>query len=178
MGGTPTARLTVPQGSMVVLIGPAGSGKSTLAARLFPSAAVLSSDAFRARIGKGEADQSVTGAAFAALHRALDARLAARQTTIIDATSLAPGARSALLKRARAHGTAMVAIVLDLPPEIVLARNVGRADRVVPEPAVRRHLAMLRAVTDPVLTAEGFTIVHRLRSDADLAALRIEEGAT
>ena len=94
MGGTPTARLTVPQGSMVVLIGPAGSGKSTLAARLFPSAAVLSSDAFRARIGKGEADQSVTGAAFAALHRALDARLAARQTTIIDATSLAPGARS------------------------------------------------------------------------------------
>ncbi len=178
MGGTATARLTVARGSLVVLIGPAGSGKSTLAARLFPSAAVLSSDAFRGRIGKGEADQSVTGAAFAALHRALEVRLAAPQTTIVDATSLTAAARSALLKRARARDATTVAIVLDLPPDIVLARNAGRADRVVPEPAVRRHLAMLRAVTDPVLTAEGFTIVHRLRSDADLAALRIEEGET
>lgn len=178
MGGTPTARLTVPRGSLVVLIGPAGSGKSTLAARIFPSVAVLSSDAFRAQIGKGEADQSVTGAAFAALHRALDARLAARQTTIVDATSLAPAARSALLNRARAHDTTAVAIVLDLPSDLVLARNAGRADRAVPETAVRRHLAMFRAITDPVLTAEGFTVVHRLRSDADLAALRIEEGTT
>lgn len=175
MGGTPTARLTVPRGSVVVLIGPAGSGKSTLAAQLLPSAAVLSSDAFRARIGTGEADQSVTGAAFAALHRALDARLAARRTTLVDATSLAPAARSALLRRARAHGAPTVAIVLDLPPDIVLARNAGRTDRVVPGPAVRRHLAMLRTVTDPVLTAEGFTIVHRIRSDAELTALRIED---
>lgn len=178
MGGTSTARLTVPRGSVVVLIGPAGSGKSTLAARLAPSEDILSSDAFRAQIGKGEADQSVTGAAFAALHRALEARLAARQTTIIDATSLAPAARSALLKRARAHDATTIAIVLDLPPDVVLARNAGRADRVVPEPAVRRHLDLLRAATDPVLTAEGFAIVHRLRSDADLAVLRIEEGET
>ncbi|MEO8468412.1 MAG: AAA family ATPase [Chloroflexota bacterium] len=178
MGGTPTARLTVPRGSVVVLIGPAGSGKSTLAARLFPSVAVLSSDTLRARIGKGEADQTVTGAAFAALHRALETRLTARQTTIIDATSLAPAARSALLKRARAHDATAVAIVLDLPPDIVLARNAGRAGRVVPEPAVRRQLAMLRAVTDPVLAAEGFAIVQRLRSDADLAALRIEDLVT
>lgn len=178
MGGTSTTSLRVPQGSLVVLIGPAGSGKSTLAKRLFPSAAVLSSDAFRARIGTGEADQSVTGAAFAALHRALEVRLAARQTTVVDATSLAPAARTALLKRARARESTTVAIVLDLPPDIVLARNAGRADRVVPEPAVRRHLAMLRAVTDPALTAEGFTIVHRLRSDVDLAALQIEEDET
>lgn len=178
MGGTPTARLTVPRGSVVVLIGPAGSGKSTLAAHLVPSAAVLSSDAFRARIGTGEADQSVTGAAFAALHRALDARLAARRTTLVDATSLAPAARSAFLRRARAHSATAIAIVLDLPPDIVLARNAERADRVVPEPAVRGHLAILRAVTDSVLTAEGFTIVHRIRSDADLAALRIDEEET
>lgn len=176
MGGTATAQLTVPRGSVVVLIGPAGSGKSTLAARLLPSADVLSSDAFRARIGKGEADQTVTGAAFASLHRALEACLAARQTTIVDATSLAPAARSAVLKRARAHGATAVAIVLDLPPDIVLARSAGRPDRVVPEPTVHRHLAMLRAATDPVLTAEGFRIVHRVRSDGELAALRIEEG--
>ena len=178
MGGTPTTGLRVPQGALVVLIGPAGSGKSTLAKRLFPSAAVLSSDAFRARIGTGEADQSVTRAAFTALHRALEARLTARQTTIIDATSLAPAARSALLRRARADGAAAVAIILDLPADLVLTRNAARADRVVPEPAVRRQLAMLRAVTDPVLTAEGFDVVHRIRSDGDLATLRILKGET
>lgn len=166
MGGTPTASLTLPRGSVLVLIGPAGSGKSTLAARLFPDGAVLSSDAFRARIGKGESDQSVTGPAFAALHRALEARLAAGKTTVVDATSLAPAARSALLKRARARGAVTVAIVLDLPPDLVLARNAGRTDRVVPEAAVRRQQAMLRVVSDPGLAAEGFAIVRRIRSDA------------
>ncbi|TAL08790.1 MAG: hypothetical protein EPO00_06685 [Chloroflexota bacterium] len=82
-----------------------------------------------------------------------------------------------MLKRARAHGATAIAIVLDLPPDLVLARNAGRPDRVVPEPAVRRQLAMLTSVTDPVLTAEGFAIVRRVRTDADLAAVRIEDGA-
>ncbi len=176
MGGPETASLIVPPGSLVVLVGPAGSGKSTLAARLFPPAAVLSSDAFRARIGVGEADQSVTGAAFAALHRAAAARLSAEQTTVVDATNLTPGARSALLRRARSHGGPAVAIVLDLPADLVLARNVGRAGRVVPESAVRRHLSLLRPISDAMLVNEGFTTVHRIRSDDDLAALRIEVG--
>lgn len=176
MGGTPTAVVTVPPGSLVVLIGAAGSGKSTLATRHFPPAAVLASDAFRARIGAGEADQSVTGAAFAALHRAAEARLSAGQTTVIDATNLTPAARSALLRRARSHGGTAVAIVLDLPADLVLARNAGRAGRVVPESAVRRQLSMLQPISDAMLAREGFTAVHRIRSDDDLAALRVEVG--
>lgn len=166
----------MPPGSLVVLVGPAGSGKSTLAARLFEPAAVLSSDAFRARIGAGEADQSATGAAFAALHRAADARLAAGRTTVVDATNLTTAARRALLRRARSHGRTAMAIVLDLPPDLVLARNAARAGRVVPEPAVRRHLALLRQLSDAMLAGEGFATVHRIRSDDDLVALRIEVG--
>lgn len=166
----------MPSGALVVLIGPAGSGKTTLAARLFPKDAVLSSDAFRARIGTGESDQSVSGAAFAALHRAAEARLFAGQTTIIDATSLAPGARASLIRQARRHRATAVAIVLDLPADLVLARNGGRADRVVPESAVRRHLATLEGVTDRRLADEGFGIIHRIRSEVDLAALRVEDG--
>lgn len=174
MGGTSTTILTVPPGALVVLVGPAGSGKSTLAKRLFPSAAVLSSDTFRARIGTSEADQTVSRAAFAALHRDLETRLAARRTAVVDATSLTPAARSALLTHARAHGAAAIAIVLDLPPDLVQQRNAGRTRRVVPESAILRQLAMLHAVTNATLTGEGFRVVHRLRSDDDLAALRVE----
>ncbi len=168
--------LVIPAGSLVALIGPAGSGKSTLAAAAFPAEAILASDAFRARIGTGEADQSVTGAAFAALHRALARRLAAGHLTVVDATSLMPAARTGLLRLARRHGATGVAIVLDLPPELVLARNAGRARRVVPEPAIHRQLAMLRSVTDALLLSEGFDVVRRLRSPEDVAALRVRTG--
>ncbi|MES2209967.1 MAG: AAA family ATPase [Chloroflexota bacterium] len=170
------ADLVVPPGSLIALIGPAGSGKSTLAAASVPAKAILSSDAFRARIGSGEADQSVTGAAFAALHRALDRRLSAGTTTVVDATNLTAPARAALLGLARRHGATPVAIVLDLPPDLVIARNAGRVGRVVPEPAVRRQLAMLRAITDEMLLREGFAVVRRITSNDHVAALRVVPG--
>lgn len=174
--GGVTAPLVVPPGSLVVLIGPAGSGKSTLAEALFPGEATLSSDAFRARIGGGEADQSVTGAAFAALHRALDGRLAAGLTTVVDATNLTREARAALLGHALRAGVPSLALVLDLLPDLVIARNARRDGRVVPERAVRRHLAQMRSVTDAGLRREGFSVVRRFRSPAEVAALRVMPG--
>lgn len=176
VAGAPTPDLVVPAGSLIVLIGPAGSGKSTLAAASFPAEAVLSSDTFRARLGRGEADQSVTGAAFAVLHRALEQRLSAGQTTVVDATSLTAAARVALLDRARRHGATPIAIVLDLPPDLVIARNALRVGRVVPESAVLRQLGLLRAVGDDLLRHEGFAAVRRLRSDHDVRALRVVPG--
>ncbi|MBI2763303.1 MAG: AAA family ATPase [Chloroflexi bacterium] len=157
----------------MVLIGPAGSGKSTLATSLFPADAILSSDAIRARIGSGEADQSVTGAAFAALHRTLEQRLGGGQTTLVDATSLTPAARRALLDRAGRAGATAVALVLDLPPELVRDRNAARIARVVPAPALTRQLEMLGSITDALLRNEGFAVVRRLRSPAEIAALRV-----
>ena len=70
--------LTLPDPSMVVLIGAAGSGKSTLAAAHFAPDEILSSDAFREVIAGDARDQRATGAAFRALGRALERRLAAR----------------------------------------------------------------------------------------------------
>jgi len=166
-------QLVIPRGALVVLIGAAGVGKTTFAARHFPREAVLSSDAFRAAVGAGEADQSATRPAFAALHRALEDRLARGLTTVVDATNVSPGARAALLTRARRYRTSVVAIVLDLPPNVALARNAARPDRVVPEGAVRRQLRALVRSDDQTLGREGFALIARLRSAAAVGAFRV-----
>jgi predicted kinase len=70
-------RLELPDPALVLLVGPAGSGKSTFAAREFAPDEVVSSDELRGLIGRDEADQTVSRAAFAVLHRIVERRLAA-----------------------------------------------------------------------------------------------------
>lgn len=166
--------ITLPEPCLVVLVGAAGAGKSTLAARLFDAAEVLSSDAHRALVGADAADQSATKTAFAILHRRLAARLAERRTTVVDATNVTSYARRQLVRRAEAHGVAAIAIVLDLDPLLVLARNATREGRIVPEAAVRRQLADLaRSLRGGKLGGEGFAAVHLVRTAAALDGLVI-----
>ena len=171
--------IVIPDPSLVVLVGAAGSGKSTFAARHFAPDEVLSSDAFRALIAGDAADQAATKPAFAALHRALSSRLAARRLTVIDATNVQGHARRALLARAAAAGVPAVAVVLDLPRDVVLARNAGRSGgAVVPAPAVEAQLdALARAGIDPV-TGPGFASVVWLRTPAEVDAVVIRRERT
>ena len=60
-------QITVPEISLVVLIGASGSGKSTFAARHFATTEVLSSDYCRAPVADNENDQSATSDAFEVL---------------------------------------------------------------------------------------------------------------
>jgi predicted kinase len=164
--------LRLPDPCLVVLIGAAGSGKSTLAARVFAPDEVLSSDTLRELIAGDAADQRATGAAFAALHRALARRLARRQLTVVDATSASARDRRPLLRAAHEAGIPSIAIVLDLPAAIVLARNADRPCRVVPEDAVRRHLDRVAAsLRPPGFEAEGFARVLVLRDPGAVDAL-------
>ena len=171
----PPVVIRLPEPCLVVLVGAAGSGKSTLAARLFPADAVLSSDAHRGLVSGDATDQGATRAAFAILHRRLASRLADRQTTVVDATNVTSFARRSLVRRAMAHGIPAIAIVLDLEPRLVQARNATRAAAVVPEPAVERHLADLaRSLRRGSLAQDGFDAVHVLRSPAEVDGLAIE----
>src|SRR4051812_26224723 len=138
---------------LVVLVGAAGAGKSTFAARHFAPDEVLSSDAYRGYVAGDPADQRATRVAFAALHRALAARLRGRQLSVVDATSVRPASRAALLRLASAAAVPAVAIVLDLPGALVLGRNRVRDTGVVPEPAVRAQLDDLRRSLDTGLLA-------------------------
>ncbi len=172
----PSPVLRLPDPCLVVLVGAAGAGKSTFAARHFDAGEVLSSDAFRALVSGDAADQGATGAAFTALHRELRRRLARRRTTVVDATSVQRTARLALLRDAAALAVPAVAIVLDLPADLVLARNAGRPGaRAVPEAAVVGQLRRLgRARAGGDIEREGFAAVVWLRSDRDVEAVRIE----
>jgi protein phosphatase len=168
--------IVVADPSLVVLIGAAGSGKSTFAARHFAATEVLSSDRFRAIIAGDEADQGATRAAFGRLHREVTRRLASRRLTVVDATSVEPAARRALLDRARAANVTATAIVLDLPPDVILGRNAARRPRTVSEDVVRRHLDRLRASVDGPIAAidrEGFAQVVILRDAAEVDLVRI-----
>jgi protein phosphatase len=169
--------IVVADPSLVVLVGAAGSGKSTFAARHFAPDEILSSDRFRELIAGDAADQRATRPAFGRLHRELSRRLAAGRLTVVDATSIEPAARRALVQRARSAGVPATAIVFDLPATVVLARNAARPERTVEEEIVRRHLARLRSqLDDPMrpIPREGFDSVVLIRDpdDLDLVVIR------
>lgn len=157
---------------MVVLIGPSGSGKSTLAARHFKPTEVLSSDAMRAMVADDADDQKVTEAAFELLHTALSLRLGLRRLSVVDATNVEGWARQRPLSIARRLRRPAVAIVLAVPLEVCLQRNLARP-RPRPAAVVRRQH---RWLTDSLetLAAEGFADVWVLSSPAEVDAARVE----
>lgn len=172
-------KVAIPDPSLVVLIGAAGAGKTTFALRHFDPTDILSSDAYRAMIAGDESDQRVTRAAFGRLHRDLGSRLRSGRLTVVDATNVEVTARRALLRLAANAGVVSVAIVLDLPEPVVLARNAGRSGRVVDETVVRRHVARLRgsmgaaAGAEAALLAEGFMSVAIVRDPIELDRMAV-----
>src|SRR5438874_8801722 len=115
--------ITIPELSLVTLIGPSGSGKSTFARKHFKPTEVLSSDFFRGLISDDESNQAVTAEAFDALHYVLGKRLAGMRLTVVDATNLQPDARKPLLALARRYHCPPVAVVFNLPEQLCQDRN-------------------------------------------------------
>ncbi|MBA2757610.1 MAG: AAA family ATPase [Chloroflexi bacterium] len=171
-------RIVIPEPSLVLLIGAAGAGKSTFAARHFGADEVCSSDGLREVLSGNPADQSVSRRAFAILHRDVERRLQEGRLTVVDATNLTEHQRRPLLRRAAAAQVPTIAIVLDLPANIVRSRNAGR-DRVVDPDVVERHLATLRRTVDgDELHREDLAGIILLRSEDDVARARIERRPT
>jgi predicted kinase len=155
--------LAIPDPSVVLLIGAAGAGKSTFAVGHFPADAIISSDALREAILGNATDQTANGRVFAAVHRALDQRLAADRLAVVDATNLTAAGRRAIRERAGRAGVPAVAIVFALPADLVRRRNAARPGRQVPDAAVARHLiALERILEQGVLEREGYQRIVRL----------------
>ena len=124
--------LSIPELSLVVLVGVTGSGKSTFARAHFKPTEVISSDFCRGLVADDENDQSATPAAFELLRFIVGQRLKAGRLTVIDATNVQPEARRDLVLLAREYDVLPVAIVLDLPERLCAERNavgLGPADR-------------------------------------------------
>ena len=164
--------LTIPELSLVVLIGATGSGKSTFARAHFKPTEVISSDFCRGLVADDENDQSATPAAFALLRFIAAQRLAAGRLTVIDATNVQPEARRDLVTVAREHDVLPVAIVLDLPEDLCAQRNKERPGRDFGPHVLRRQRGQLRRGLRG-LGREGFRAVHVLRTPEEVDAAAI-----
>src|SRR5512146_2712860 len=122
-------KLTIPELSLVVLIGASGSGKSSFARKHFKPTEVLSSDYCRGLVSNDENDQAATKDAFEVLHFILRKRLAAGHLTVIDATNVQPESRKPLVEIAREYHVMPIAIVFDIPEKVCQEHNRGRSDR-------------------------------------------------
>ena len=164
--------LTVPELSLVVLIGVTGSGKSTFARAHFKPTEVISSDFCRGLVADDENDQSATPDAFEVLQFIAGKRLASGRLTVVDATNVQPEARRQLVLLAREHDVLPVAIVLDLPEKLCAERNAGRPDRDFGPHVLRRQRGQLRRGLRG-LAREGFRTVHVLRTPEEVGAAAI-----
>ncbi|MBW4475346.1 MAG: polynucleotide kinase-phosphatase [Tolypothrix brevis GSE-NOS-MK-07-07A] len=166
-------KITIPELSLVVLIGASGSGKSTFARNHFQQFEVISSDFCRGLVSDDENSQAASKDAFELLHYITAKRLATGKLTVIDATNVQPEDRKEYIKLAREYHFLSVAIALNVPEEICHERNAQRSDRQFGSHVVRRHTQALRRSLRG-LEREGFRYVHVLNSLEDINNLEIE----
>jgi len=158
-----TMDITVPEISLVVLVGASGSGKSTFAARHFGSTEVLSSDYCRGLVSDDENDQAVTQQAFEVLHFIARKRLERGRLVVVDATNVQPEARKPLVALAREYHAIPVAIVLNMPERLCQDRNVKRQNRDFGPHVVRQQTRDAKRALRS-LKREGFRHVNVIDS--------------
>ena len=161
-------RLSIPDLSLVVLIGVSSSGKSTFAREHFLPTEVLSADFFRALVADDENSLEATDDAFASLHFVAARRLARGLLTVVDATNVQPEARKPLVELAKRYHAQPVAIVFDLPQSLCEERAAVRTDRDLPPHVIPRQYRQLRRSLKG-LKREGFRRIFALRSPTDVA---------
>ena len=166
-------KLTIPELSLVVLIGASGSGKSSFARKHFKSTEILSSDACRGLVSDDENSQTATNDAFEVLHFIAAKRLAAGKLVVVDATNVQSESRKPLVELARGYHCLPVAIVLNLPERLCHERNRGRSDRDFGPHVIRQQAQQLRRSLRG-LEREGFRHVFALTSPEEVDAAAIQ----
>ncbi|MFE3502919.1 AAA family ATPase [Kitasatospora sp. NPDC059160] len=160
MNPTPAALADITPGALVVLVGPAGSGKSTLLrAANIPAHQIVSLDHLRAVVSE-PGDQDATADAVLLQDQILIARLRRGVTTFADNTSLVADHRIALAKLAADLGRPSIAVLVDTPLDLCIARNARRPPCArVPEDVLRNQHGQLAAAR-AALPTEGFTEIR------------------
>ncbi|MEH0157332.1 polynucleotide kinase-phosphatase [Limibacter armeniacum] len=163
-------KINIPNISLVALVGISGSGKSTFARKHFKDTEIVSSDRCRAMIADDENEKTATNEAFQLLHQIVSLRLKRGKLTVVDATNTQNTGRKELVALAKKHHVLPVAIVLDIPVETCLERNLNRTDREIPDYAIRRqHKELKRSLRQ--LKKEGFRQIQVIRSVEEMEAV-------
>jgi len=161
--------ISLPELCLVALIGASGSGKTTFAREHFAGGEVLSSDAFRLLVSGDENAQDATRDAFEALYFVARQRLRRGLLTVIDATNVQADARKHIVALAKEFDVLPVAVVLDLPEDVLTARHRARSDRHFGPRVIPQQVGQLRKSLGKLQT-EGFRQVTVLRSPEDVKA--------
>lgn len=164
-----------PACALVVLCGPSGAGKSTFAAKHFAPTQILSSDACRAMVSDSAAAQHVNEDAFSLLYHWLDLRLKNRRFTVVDSTALKPGARAGLTGATQRHHVPCYALLLDVPLDECLRRDLRRPDWTVGEAVIRHHHATFENAKREIAKDPVFAGYHIL-SPSDMETVTITQG--
>src|ERR1700693_1316073 len=106
-------KITIPELSLVVLIGASGSGKSSFARKHFKPTEVISSDYCRGLVADDEDDQAATPAAFEILNCIAPKRMEAGRLTVIDATNVQKEDRKKFIELAHHYHFLLTAIVFN-----------------------------------------------------------------
>jgi protein phosphatase len=167
------ASLTIPERSLVLLLGASGSGKSTFARKHFRPSEVLSSDYCRYLVSDDENNQAATNDAFEVLRFIASKRLAGAKLTVIDATNVQPESRKPLIALAIQFNFVPVAIAFDVPERLCFERNRQRTDRILDEQVIRNQLQDLHGSFEG-LEREGFGQVHILDRPDQIESVLIE----
>lgn len=166
-------KVTIPDPSLVVLVGPSGSGKSTFAQTHFRPTEIVSSDSLRAMLTDDANDQSASGEAFAILAMLLSGRLRRRLLTVVDATNLRAPSRRRWLRLAARYDVPAVAFVFDLPDQLFLAHDRMRPERQVGREVVAHQTELLRRALVQI-PDEGFAQFYVLREPPTVGGLSVE----
>lgn len=164
---------SLPELSLVVLIGVSGSGKSSFAKRHFKTTEVLSSDTCRGLVSDDENNQAATPDAFDLLQFIARKRLAAGKLTVVDATNVQPESRKPLVTLAREYHCIPVAFVFNLPERIAHDRNKARSDRTFGPHVIRQQSSQLKRSLRS-LKREGFRHIHTFKTQEEVDAAAIE----
>lgn len=178
-------KINIPNGAIVLLIGPSNSGKSTLLKSLVASQQILkseiiSSDDYRLLVADSdfidfsnvakedeelifEKYQRVTEEAFNALHTIVNARAKLNKISFIDATNLRSFDREKYFTIAKQHHVPVVAIVLNTLKEQLIARDAQR-DNPRGEKRVLQQLKTFKYELKS-LKREAFTQIYTLKEE-------------
>lgn len=138
--------------ALIILVGCPGAGKSTWGKKFASDNNVeyVSTDEIRAQIGSGEADQSVSAAAFGIAKRKVSTALAAGKSAMIDATNVNPKSRKDWINMGRGAGAYIVAVAFEVPRDELLKRDAERSRHVGPEIVDRFLNKYIRPTTQEV----------------------------
>ncbi len=156
-------KITLPELSLVAMVGISSSGKSSFVKKHFSPYEVVSSDRCRGIISNDENNLKVTSDAFELVDYIVRKRLKRGLLTVIDATHVQPDSRRSILQAARDYHCMPVAIVLMPPMDVCEERHKSRPDRDFSNRVLGNQQRQLKR-TLRFLKKEGFRYIYKLDS--------------